>query len=442
MLFNIFHSFVNIFAGGRSEIKTIIFLVYILFLSAIYLTFKNLHLKNFKWRFFCIPILFIYIYGFLLHLIYLLSNNLKITDYVITGNYGSISSSVFYHTHIAKSIIGEFFNLFNKNDFQTTDAGSAYLGFFQSPIFIFGLLVLLTLILEAVYYFISSFRLFLINKNIRQKIFLILGYAIISFSMIKTSIDGGILNPSFILGVIFILVYIFEEKGKLNINYNYYLVAGFSALFISIYFSLTPYNEIILNISSAISLLLLYIFILYGTQKKVNLLFLVSFFIIFMLGWWQASVRDRDVNDYSNLILQKGQEIYIYNDKSKEVDSLIIDEFKTVSLLSKQLNKNITYMPISIPGISCLEKTKHQNISTVLITNIPIHSNTFTPSRFIEIKSQDSIYVNGNWKTAIKIIINPCTPELLSTIDGYLQNSDINNYLMVNPSFYDTTFSN
>jgi len=214
MVFNIFHSFLNIFAGGRSDIKTIIFFTYLLFLSILYLICKNFHLNKFKWKFFGISILLMYIYGFIIHVIYMLSNNLNITDYVITANNGSISSSVFYHTHIAKSIIGEFFNLFNKNDFQTIDAGSAYLGFFQSPIFIFGLLVLLTLILEAVYYFITSFRFFLVNKNIRQKIFLILGYAIISFSMIKTSIDGGILNPSFILGVIFILLYIFEEKGR------------------------------------------------------------------------------------------------------------------------------------------------------------------------------------------------------------------------------------
>ena len=356
-------------------------------------------------------------------------------DFIITGNNGEISSSVIYHTHIAKAFIGQIFSIFGKNQFQTTDAGNAYIGIFPSPIFFIGSIILTFLILQAVYYFSTSFRELLINKNKKQKIFLIIGYAIISFSIIKTSVDGGILNPSFILGAIFIFLFVLREKGKLLNNYYlFFILISILFLFLGLFFYPLVYNKIYLWISVFTALFTLYSFIFYLSEKTINFKIIISLLILFMLGWWQNSFQDRDIYLYSKKIIKEGQKIYIYNSNKNGID--IIENKKAQSILdfSKEIDKNITYLPVMIPGINCVEKSDQINFSFLLITrSIPNFTNY---SDFIEIKKGLAIPVGDKWKTSISFLVNNCTPEILSAIDGELRNNKIDNYLIVNPKIY------
>ncbi|MCX6754389.1 MAG: hypothetical protein NTU81_00985 [Candidatus Nomurabacteria bacterium] len=439
-MLDIAHSFVNIFAGGRSEIKTLLFFLYLLLIISIYYIFKKNSIKNIKWIYFGLSLVAMYIYGFILHIYYIVNNNLNITDFVITGNNGEISSSVFSHTHIAKAFIGQIFSLFGKNQFHTTDAGSAYIGIFPNYLFLFGSLLLIILIIQSIYYFGSSYKKILDHKNNRQKIFLIIGYSLVSFSLIKTSIDGGLFNPSFILGIIFVYLFILREKGKLSTNY-YYIASliGIILLFVSLYLDTTIYNKLSLGLASTVSLFLLYTFVLYASESKIRLQFLFSILMLFMLSWWQASPRDRDIHDYSSILIQSGQEVYFYNENKKEIELLKVDHTESIAQLSKQLNKNITYTPISSPGLNCMKNSKPSNISFTLVTYYPISKNILTPSRFLEFKNNESIFVKSNWRTDFNAWINPCTPELLSVVDGELQKKNINTYMIVNPTSYDTT---
>lgn len=440
MMLTILHSFVNIFAGGRSDIKTFLFFLYLVLLSVIFILFKKYSFKSFRWIWFGITLLSMYIYGLVLHIFYIFSNNLKLSDFILTGNNGEISSSVFYHTHIAKGVIGQIFSLFGKNQFPTTDAGNAYVGIFPSWILLIGSTLFIFILFQAVYYFISSFKKIILNVNNRQKVFLILGYALITFSLIKTSIDGGIFNSGFIISTIFIILFILRKNGKFLMKHYYFLTSiGFILLFIGLYIDSSSYYYYFLPLLSFASLFLLYTLVFYLTEHKINSQFLFILIILFLSGWWMTSVRDRSFYDYSQTLLAKDGSVYIYNSDKKEVETLKVAQNQSILQLSKTLDKNITYIPVVVPGVLCMEKAVDKEIYFNLITSFPINKDKFTPSLFIKIKNKESIFNGKNWETKLEVTLNPCTPESLSVIDGELQKNGINSYLMINPILNDST---
>lgn len=432
MILDTIHSLINIFAGGRSEIRIFLFVLYFVTLIAIYFfTRKNNFLKNLKWRWFGINLLISYLYGLFLQILYIASYNLSLTDFFITGNNGEISSSTIWHTHIAKGSIGQIFSLLGKTNLETMDAGGAYIGLIPSGILLIGSILLMTLILQTIFYFSTFLKQFFYDKNTRQKIFLFLGYAVITFSLIKTSIDGGIFNPSFGISIIFIILFIFREKGKSITNYYYLIsVLAITLLSTSLYIESFIY-ESSLTAAQIATLSLLYAIFLYGSEKEIRLQFFIPLLILFMTGWYVASVRDRNIFNYAQTLLSTGQEIYIYNEKEREVKQLKVEKTVTIRQLSKQLNKNVTYMPIAVPGVTCMEKAPPQELSLTLISLNPIHQNTFTSSKFIKIKNKDSVAFGNKWQTLLSLYTTPCLPEPLSVIDGELEKNDIHSYLLI-----------
>ena len=441
MIFNIIHSFVNIFAGGRSEIKTILFIIFTCFLYICYFLPPNFFFKKvpLKWKYFGITLLLMYLYGLLLHIFYITSNHFLLNDFIITGTNEEISSSTLWHTHIAKGIFGQFFAFFGKNKFSTMDAGGAYLGHIPSIIFILGFVLFVVIGIQAIIYFILLFKKQIASKNVRQKAVLIFGYAVVVFSLIKTSIDGGIFNPSFGVSMIFVIFFVLQEKGKKIIGFCYLSsLVGVILLFISLYSSSLNYG-MSLSIAYIAALILLYTALFYCSEKEIRLQFFIPLLILFMSGWWLASARDRDIYDYSKILLPTGQDIYIYNEKNKEVEMQKNTQAQTVAQLSKKLNKNITYLPITVPGITCMAKAQRQNISFDLISTKSISKNSFISSPYMEIKNENSVILGRKWETKFSIYVDSCLPEVLSVIDGELQKNNINDYLIINPSFDDSS---
>lgn len=434
MALSIIHSFVNIFAGGKNDIRIVLFVVYFAFLIITYFFLRKNSPKIFKWHWIGITLLVMYVYGLCLHIFYLLSNNLSLIDMIITGNNGEISTSTIWHTHIAKGTFGQIFSFLGKTQLQTMDAGGAYIGLIPSWIFLIGLILFVALVLQTIYYFIYSFKPLLSNKNVRQKIFLITGYAIASFALIKTSIDGGMFNYSFSISLIFLALFIFKIKGG-DIKPYYYIISltGVILLFTGLYIDLLVYGNG-LDIEYAATLLVLYYLLLYGGENEIHLKFFIPLLVLFTIGWFVASSRDRDIYAYSSKMLTQGQLIYTYNDKLKEVKTSRVTKPETVMDMSNSLGKNITYMPITAPGINCMEKAPQEEFSVTLISSKQITQNRFISSPYLQIKNENSTpHQNGKWKTELLVFTDSCLPDLLSAIDGMLQKNNITTYLLVNP---------
>jgi len=425
MIFAILHSFVNIFADGRSDIKTILFFVYLLFLGLLYLVLRKKPIKKINWLYFAITISAMYLYGLILEVLYTFINNASFAHSFITGNNNEISYSNIWHIHLAKASIGVLLPHFTK-----IDSGGAYLGVFPDWVFLIGSFLLVTLLFQALLYFISSFRNILKDKKPRQIVFLITGYAFLSFSIIKTSIDGGIFYPAFVIGGIFIILFILKNKNKLP-NYSYYLLvlASLILMMINIYQNNLVYGSGWVVIESA-TLIALYTIIFYcSVEKKINLKILIPLIILFLINWNLYAYHDIGVYKYSQITPPAGTKVYFYSKENKDVETLIVKPGQNVSQLAKQLDRNLNYLPIAIPNLTCKEGPPNQKVLYTVTSNQAIAKNSFEKNDYMIILNGDSVKFGNKWQTMLVVYKKSCLPEQISVINGELIKNNIISYV-------------
>lgn len=434
MIFAIIHLFVNIFADGLSDTKAILFVLYLPFLIIIYLATKKHHFKTLKWKWFGFSLLTMYLYGLGLYLFHALSNHIPLTTLFVTGRNDEVSASVIWHNHVAKAVIAQVSSYFGKIKFSTADAGGAYLGIVPGWIFLLGAGLLIILMIQAVLYFATSFKKLLEDKNTRQRVFLILGYAIISFTLIKTSIDGGICDFYFDVTLVFIILFILRERKK-TITYNYFIISliGLGLL----YANFLVHGHIIRS-SYIASLLLLYNVILYASEKKIKLWALILLSLFFAMAWWLNSWGDRIRYNYSITLLPAGRQVYFYNEKDRQVEIYKVRQAQSIGQLAKKLNKNINYLPIAPPNINCSGPLMLFP-PIRLISSRPLTKNALIPSKDVLIKNDASSAYGEKWQTDLKIWLNPCLIEILPIMNGELKKNNINDYLLIPRLSYDNS---
>jgi hypothetical protein len=316
------------------------------------------------------------------------------------------------------------------------DGGGAYVGFFPTGFFLLGAIILTVLIFLSVWYFISSFKIYLKDKSIRSKIFLIIGYAIASFSLIEASIDGGIFVRGCLISLLFIFLLIWRACEK-KINIYYYLVSSLISLVI-IYIGLhiSSLSSIDgLDVATSGALLLLYNIIIYGSEKKIRWPIFTAIAIIFLTSWWFCSIRDRAIYNYSKISLAPGQIVYYYDAQKKESASFKLLDRKTIGQISRELNKNISYMPVMAPGVNCSLSDREMKIYTTIISPDPIERDINLSSSFIDITHYISISDGNNWRTRLLISVRPCAPEIVSSLKGLLEKNNINRYILIDMLF-------
>jgi hypothetical protein len=421
---------VNIFADGYSNIKTILFFVYLLGLGLIYLLFRKKQFKKLKWWYFSITILTMYFYGLFLQVFYTISNNLPWGRMYVTGNNGEISLSSILHSHISKAVIGVIFPHLNN-----IDIGIAYLNSFPGWIFLFGSILLLIILFQVIIYFITSFRIILQDMERRSVWVYIFAYATISFSLVKTSIDGGIFHPAFLVSFIFLIIFILQNKNKLP-NYHYYLSAfvALILLFINRQLNHLAYGSGVIFIQAA-ALILFYNLVLYCGEKKIIFWKLGLFILLFLVGWRLHASHDLGIYKYSKISITSGNNAYYYNKNKEEISLLKAVPGQTILQLSKELNKNIYYLPVAVSGKTCRDDLAPRKIRITLITEKFINKNFFINSvrqSDLSIYNNESSMSGKNWRTELIIHRESCLPEGVSVIDGILRKNGINTYIYYN----------
>lgn len=430
MLLTFIDSFLNIFISGRSELKVTLFFLYLLLLIILYLILKKKPIKNYPWKYFGFGLIAMYLYNLTLQLFYLIHNHTGLNDYLITGHNGEISSSSIIHSHIAKGTIGQIFSFFGQTNLANLDAGGAYVGLIPGWLFLLGFLIMIGLVFAAGFYFATSFRLILTNKNRRQKIFLILGYALLSFSLIETSIDGGLLSRSFLAGTALIYLFVFREKNRKQ-PYAYLLLLIISSLLLVPGFLNFPLSVTkLINLYAFSALLSFYGLIFYLSDKKINWLAVYLLTIVFIPGWYLSSQRNRNLYNYSNTYLPAGKTAYVYNNSENKIEKLIIEKGQTIRQLSAQLGKNLNYNPIAVNGLTCNENEAAVKIGFDLISLKSLSGQHLDDFYGVVIKKEDSIPLGDAFKTSLIFYLSPCTPDFYAVIDGALRHNNINYYLL------------
>lgn len=425
MLFTILHSFVNIFADGYSDLKTYLFFTYLIILLSLGFLLKKITFRKIAWKYFAFSFLALFIYSASLHFFYILKNKIPLMKPFITGFNGEMSYSALWHMQISKGFIGVLVP-----HLDNIDAGRAYLGSFPEIVFLLGTFLLFLVLGQNFLYFISSFRELSKDKKFRQKFFLILAYSLLSFSLTKTAIDGGIFHPAFICGFSFLLFFIFRKK----ITHFYYLSTPLGVIFmlISIYSNHREYGSGWAYIQIA-TLILFYQLILYCTAEKIKDFKVIIFSLLFLSSWYLNAYRDLGMFKYSQFDLPLNQNVYYYDKPSSQVKIYEADKNnKKIKDLTKEFNKNIYYLPITINGKTCQEKFPYKPIFLTLISDHPLQKNQFRSSKMLLIGNQESVWKNNHWETSFVFSRSLCLPETFSVVNSELLKNGFSNYIYYN----------
>jgi hypothetical protein len=336
-------SLVNIFVGGRSLVKLAAFFLYLFSLVVISFLIRHKKCPDYSWSYFGIGLLAVYLYNLLLEVSYTWKYHLSLNDYLIIGHNGQFSSSSLFHTHLAKGIIGQIFSWFHLTPLSGVDYGAAYVGLFPGWLFGLGAGLLIGLIGLAIFYFATSFQKILRSKTVKQRIILIGAYAILSFSLIESAIDGGIFSRAFLAALGFIPLFIRSEQGKTTaVGQSILTAVGLILLTAGWWPFILSYSK--LNEIYALgALLLLYslLFYLYNFRRRYSRWWpLIFLSLSFVFSWWLSSWRLRDIYHYAATPLPAGTVIYYYDNVAAAVRTATISQSTTVGHLTTTIHKN------------------------------------------------------------------------------------------------------
>jgi hypothetical protein len=210
IVFSLCHAFINIFAGGRSEVKTWLFLAYLSSLIIATLLIRRRRFPTVKiFRdIFAATIgvgLLLNLFGFAL---FITNYGLKINDRITVFAGGEVSSNSLAHVHIMKGSIGLILSGIGLSSFENMDGGQAYLGLMPQWLLWCGVAMMVMALISLWLYYI-----FVRTRDESKVGFAsIMAFALVSFCLIKNMFDGGPLNPEAVIGVAFLIVMLYPHR--------------------------------------------------------------------------------------------------------------------------------------------------------------------------------------------------------------------------------------
>lgn len=428
-MFSVLHSFVNLFAGGRSNVKVILFMVFLLslFLSVIF--FKKI--KSIRLCFFVVPLVSLYIIGGFLHLFLLKMYHFTLGTFFITGNNNELSSSVISHTHEAKVFVGSLLQLIGNSNLSTIDAGGAYLGIFPDTIVFLGALLLLFVIIMGTL-LINQFYLGSSTTRVGRNLF-ICWYAIVVFSLIKGAIDGGILSLIVPVVLLSIAFFLYIRKRIAPVILYGAIGTGLVGCMLVVIYPAASWAIIVMQAVSTFFLLGLLSLCITKTHPRI---FTIFFCTLFLMSWWLASVRDRSLYSYGAIELHSGDSYNIFDRVSGSVEKRISQKAETINSIVKKEQVNLSYGPISIPGRTCFSHGIPSISTRTILTKKSFESIEDADLSIVKIRER---FDGTWWRTDILITTSSCLPEPLSMFDAEMRRHGFDFYVMVEQQVYDDT---
>lgn len=412
MIFSVLHSFVNLFAGGRSASKTILFVLFVLTLFGTLLFPLRKTTFHFSWKWFFIPLAGIFLLGGILHGWYVHSLGLPYNAFVITFSNDALSSSTLSHIHLAKSFVGELLYLLSLPVINT-DAGLAYLMIVPSWVRVVGGMLLLWVLFQSIYQFVVSVRPSFEGYTRRQIITHTIGYAIAIFSLVKSSIDGGLFVPSVALAVAVVVLYRMRlRSGHVTRWYPSILALILVVFGLGLLLNMQGggTGNLYIGIAALVSVYLL-LFVL--GERSVDRRMCVAAAVLFVAAWWVVSGSDRDAVSYANTKLLSGDIYYRYDKIKKGV--VLERSMSDTTLASVAHGVNLSYHPIQVPWKTCLPEAVPMIVTGTLITDQVVAATSIEESGY-RIELQESVHHGSVWHTPIEIVLDPCLPQAINVV--------------------------
>lgn len=377
---------VDVFAGGRSSIRIYLFVVCLSFFGVLSILdtkyrFSNSIRDYHKLIFGTLTVSILLL--FTIPLFSQLSLNSSIgsspTSFGVMFNNGEISSSGLFHNHIAKGAISYSLNTFGFNTSNDgMDIGLAYLGIINNQIYASVLILFSTTFILLALNWINIYNS--LQNNKRRYLFFIC-YSIFSFSILKNSIDGGILNhealPS-LIGIYIINNWQKASSYKVFWIYTWVTVILIIVKLITNNFSYLGDNHMFLRgfIGSS-GLTIILSSLLFKINNLKSKVLIIVIFISSMVILFGSKI---DYYAYKYLNISNSDELYVFSKTRLNDDfvhlystgKLMIYRNKskindTVQGISNLVGVPINYYPVMIPGFNCNPMKPYQEVIFKLV---------------------------------------------------------------------------
>lgn len=455
----IIHGVINLFAGGRSSVKVLLFLIYILALGLVSIPHIAKPLRNFKVKSSWLFTTFIIAYGYnlLLLIAYYKKLGTNFSDFIITFNNGEISSTAVLHSHVMKGFTSLLLEPFGWQIQENIDTGWAFVGLIPSFwLWLGGILALLCLILT-----ILKFTELFWEEKKYPWVFLAF-YGITTFALLKNLIDGGIFNreaPIALSALIFILLTSKSVSKRIPKNEKIPIslvpIIIYAGLMGIIYFFFPQMvKDYAFNLYMSATLVIILFTIAYWWKKESNTR--LGILLLVLSITFSYIPLAQNFNTYLNslkTVPSDGAFVGLYNlpaynshlkwDKIESINGLSIYHLAPQGqvplkdiIKSNDLLNNLG--PINVPWVNCYPTYPDETISFTMLTtrDMPAISNV---NETATIKEAKLIGQTGSlYRYEMKIALRRCSPRIVNIIEELLKQQGQQTFFVLNLSKDDT----
>lgn len=450
--FQIFlHAVVNLFAGGRTPFKAFFFLVYLLFLVILMTTSSYGKSKSISALFkIVIFLIFILAYLFNLYSFLLFSNqyHLRLTDSVIVFNEVELSSTSLLHNHVLKGVTGLLLKLTGIKEIENLDGGMVFIDFMPPFIFYIGIFMLIFLLLLVFWLYYQTIHHY---NSIKTKLTYTLIYGILTYSLLKNFLDGGIFNYEAIVSLGFLMTILFFQKRVGSyfpvILISLYLLANLLFFHLHLFTNYATQTEgLVNNVWVTLSYSGLTVILIYYLKKgRLDRLGVLSTILVGCLLFYPI-FRDLSILKYRATVIKDEQTaivgIYTSPNDSRyryldAVGELYFYEISsatpvTAGEIINQFHLLDNFYPISFPWQNCLPHGLWDQYSFELISLEKFNPQN-TKENIIQIdKFQELSKNKGIYEYAVSLSIKPCYPRLMNIVQEFLKKQGLRHFMVKN----------
>ncbi len=372
---------------------------------------------------------------------------------------GRISSDQFMHTHTFKAALGKIVNFVNPDLNYNYDAGQFYAENLPSFFWIFALISLPILIVLSLLLLLKLKQELELNHYLNFFLFI---YIISAFSMLKNTLDGGLISAEAMVWLaIFIATIYFTTLKKYLQQLVTLFISGFIVLIIN--FSIlkpsinNPINILFIEYLSYIFFFLLIFNSYYNLKKNKILLFLggIIIYILWVIIIFQnipAAYYNFSLNSVPQLLQEVPANSYInifnYNNyKHPNCEKMLYSEkdfyicqikINQTTSLRKLINDYtiipMNNHPITIPEVDCDPDIIYTEISHFILIkgNLPEKIN----NSLINIEFEKTMNFLGKYPIyKYEVNAKGCIPNYTNFLDRIMNDYGMRSYIILDERY-------
>lgn len=445
------HTIIDIFAGGRSSVKVLLFFGFtiLLCLTTLILYFEKIRSLRIKslWLFSAIGITFIYNLSLLIAYCYKFGLNLR--DLVITFHTHEISSTTLLHNHVMKGVNATLLKPFGLALNENVDTGLVFLGLLPQILFwIGGILVLISAIL-LILKFLELFYTRQEEHKRWQGLFIII-YAIISFSLLKNMLDGGIFSREALIALSG-LICIILIHGKIATKKLWWSIAPLALFIPASILSWHLFQSYAAMISVFIIFLTTLLYWLYS--ERITRLGILLAILTCTALYVPLSETYNLITKVQKPISAEGAYIGLYNDPVithqaswKLVEKIHnLDIYKvtpdpaeasklTVRQIADENHLLVNIGPITTPWESCMPESPPQTVTFTVASPETLREDKHTYQFGYITKVEELGKTKGLNRYNITMMLSPCAPRVLNIAQELLSERGLKTFFILNIS--------